>query len=52
MNDATSGTHAESDAVEPQRKTDAYPGEPDVDEDEADERELGDVAAALDEETQ
>lgn len=51
MNDATNGTHAETDALEPQRKTDVYSGEPDVDDD-GNAEELGDVKAALDEETQ
>ncbi len=50
MNDATSGTHADTDPLEPQRKTDAYPGETDVDDD-GHAKELGDTQAALQEET-
>jgi len=53
MNDATGGTHADTDALEPQRDTDVYPGEPDVDDDDdGNAEELGDVKTALDEETQ
>ncbi|MBC5799938.1 MAG: hypothetical protein GIX03_01475 [Candidatus Eremiobacteraeota bacterium] len=51
MNDATGGTHAETDALEPQRKTEAYPGEPNVDDD-GNAEDLGDVKAALEEGTQ
>ncbi len=50
MNDATSGTHSETEALEPQRKTDVYLGEPDVDDD-GNAQELGETQAALEEET-
>ncbi|MDQ2908573.1 MAG: hypothetical protein M3R44_04395 [Candidatus Eremiobacteraeota bacterium] len=51
MNDATEGTHADPEALEPQRRVDVYPGEPDFDDD-GSRAELGDVEKALDEETQ
>ncbi len=46
MNDATSGTHADTEALEAERQTDVYPGEPNVDDDTSDER--GDLKAAID----
>ncbi len=46
MNDATSGTHADTEALEAERQTDVYPGEPTVGDDTSDE--LGDLKAAID----
>ena len=46
MNDNTGGTHADTEALEAERRTEVYPGEPNVDDDTSDE--LGDLKAAID----
>ena len=47
MNDNTSGTHADTEALEAERQTDVYPGEPSVDDDSNSEQ-LGNLKAAID----
>ena len=37
MYDATGGTHADTEALEAERRTDHFPGEPNVDDDTSDE---------------
>ena len=47
MNDNTSGTHVDTEALEAERQTEVYPGEPSVDDDGKSE-DLGDLKAAID----